>query len=132
MTQRSATPVAAMRAGPDPRAAAPTRKPRPALSWRYRGEVAARAFAAIVIGYFAAYGFAAFFSMALPFARVDSVIAASLLSFFVWCAVAMYAFAARSAWRACWAPALGAALLLGAAKLCGAAALFSAAAAPAA
>lgn len=121
MTQSSA-PTAVATAGPDPRAAA--RKPRAALSWRYRGEVAARAFAAIVIGYFVAYGFAAFFSMALPFARVDSVIAASLLSFFVWCAAAMYAFAARSAWRACWAPAATAALLLGAAKLCGAVALF--------
>lgn len=123
MTQSSA-PTAVATAGPDPRASA--RKPRAALSWRYRGEVAARAFAAIVIGYFVAYGFAAFFSVALPFARVDSVIAASLLSFFVWCAAAMYAFAARSAWRACWAPAAVAALLLGAAKLCGAVALFPA------
>ncbi|SDW95670.1 hypothetical protein [Lysobacter enzymogenes] len=123
MTQSSA-PTAVATAGPDPRAS--VRKPRAALSWRYRGEVAARAFAAVVIGYFVAYGFAAFFSMALPFARVDSVIAASLLSFFVWCAAAMYAFAARSAWRACWAPAAVAALLLGAAKLCGAVALFPA------
>jgi len=126
MTQSSAPP--AVVAGPDPRAAAPARKPRAALSWRYRGEVAVRAFAAIVLGYFCAYGFAAFFSMALPFSRVDSVIAASLLSFFVWCAAAMYAFAARSAWRACWAPAASAALLLGAAKLCGAVALFPGAA----
>lgn len=129
MTQSPATPAAA---GLDPRAAAPARKPRAPLSWRYRGEVAARAFAAIVLGYLFAYALTAFLSLALPFSPVDSVIAASLLSFFVWCGVAMYAFAARSAWRACWAPALGAAALLCAAKLCGAAALFSAAAAPAA
>ncbi|MFK3649244.1 hypothetical protein ACI2IY_12540 [Lysobacter enzymogenes] len=127
MTQSSAPPAAA-RAGLDPRAAAPAHKPRAKLSWRYRGEVAARAFAAIVIGYFVAYGFAAFFSLALPFSRVDAVVTASLLSFFVWCAAAMYAFAVRSAWRACWAPALIAALLLWAAKLCGALALFPGAA----
>jgi len=100
------------------------RKPRPSLSWRYRGAVAARAFAAIVIGYFFAYACTALLSVALPWPRVDRVVAASLLSFFVWCGVAMYAFAARSAWRACWAPALGTALLFWAAKLCGAAALF--------
>ncbi|UZW62332.1 hypothetical protein [Lysobacter enzymogenes] len=128
MTQSSATPaLAATRAGHDPRPAAPARKPRAPLSWRYRGEVAARAFAAIVLGYLFAYALTAVLSLTLPFSRVDNVIAASLLSFFVWCAVAMYAFATRSAWRACWAPALGAALLLGVARLCGAAALFSAA-----
>ncbi|MEI2456077.1 hypothetical protein ABU614_22065 [Lysobacter firmicutimachus] len=106
------------------------RKPRPALSWRYRGAVAARAFAAIVIGYFFAYASTALLSVALPFPRVDRVVAASLLSFFVWCGVAMYAFAARSAWRACWAPALATAVLLWAAKLCGAAALFPGSAVP--
>lgn len=128
MTRNPATPAAA---GLDPRAAAPARKPRATLSWRYRGEVAARAFAAIVVGYFFAYALTALLSLVLPFSRVNAVVTASLLSFFVWCAVAMYAFAARSAWRACWAPALAAAALLWAAKLCGALALFPGAAAPA-
>ncbi|QWP79077.1 hypothetical protein J5226_12110 [Lysobacter sp. K5869] len=129
MTQSSAPPAAA---AARVHAAAPPRKPRAPLSWRYRGAVAARSFAAIVVGYFFAYAFTAFASMALPFSRVDSVIAASLLSFFVWAAVAMYAFAARSAWRACWAPAAIAALLFWAAKLCGALALFPGSAPPAA
>lgn len=131
MTQSSAPSAAAARAHA-PSAAAPARKPRAPLSWRYRGAVAARTFAAVVIGYFFAYAFTALASVTLPFSRVDSVIAASLLSFFVWCAVAMYAFAARSAWRACWAPAAITVVLFWAARLCGAAALFPGAAPPAA
>ncbi|MEH6415479.1 DUF3649 domain-containing protein [Pseudomonas sp. CGJS7] len=102
------------------------------MSWRYRGAVAVRAFAALVLGYLLAYASTAVLSMVLPFERVDRVVAASLLSFFIWCAAAMYAFAARSAWRACWAPALATALLLAAAKWLGAVALFSPATLPAA
>lgn len=91
----------------------PARKPRAKLSWRYRGAVAVRAIAAIVIGYLVAYGFTAFAILVLPFARVDRVITASLLCFFVWCGAAMYAFAARSAWRACWVLTLWAAAMYG-------------------
>jgi len=91
---------------PTASASAVPRKPRPALSWGYRGGVALRALAAIVIGYLVAYGFTAFGTVVLPFDRNDRVVAASLLCFFVWCAAAMYAFAARSAWRACWVLAL--------------------------
>lgn len=91
---------------PTASAAIATRKPRPTLSWGYRGGVALRSLAAIVIGYLVAYGFTAFGTVVLPFARNDRVVAASLLCFFVWCAAAMYAFAARSAWRACWVLAL--------------------------
>ncbi|MGJ7904491.1 hypothetical protein [Lysobacter sp. 1R34A] len=96
---------------------APARKPRPTLSWRYRGEVAVRAFAAIAIGYAVAYASTAFLTLALPLGRNDRVVTASLLCFFVWCGVAMYAFAARTPWRACWAPALSAAALYGIAAL---------------
>ncbi|MGH8083210.1 MAG: hypothetical protein ACREP7_21710 [Lysobacter sp.] len=102
---------------------APARKPRAKLSWRYRGAVAVRAIAASVIGYLVAYGFTAFGTLVLPFERNDRVVAASLLCFFVWCAAAMYAFAARSAWRACWV------LLLWAGAMYGIAALFPEAAA---
>lgn len=102
MTEISATTAAA------PSAA---RKPRASLSWRYRGAVALRTLAATVIGYLVAYGFTAFATVVLPFGRNDRVIGASLLCFFVWCAAAMYAFAARSAWRACWVLALWAAAM---------------------
>ncbi|MBT2745485.1 MULTISPECIES: DUF3649 domain-containing protein [unclassified Lysobacter] len=98
-------------------ASAPARKPRAKLSWRYRGAVAVRAIAASVIGYLVAYGFTAFGTLVLPFARSDRVVAASLLCFFVWCAAAMYAFAARSAWRACWVLTLWAAAMYGIAAL---------------
>lgn len=82
-------------------AAVPARKRKP-LSWRYRGEVAARALAALVAGYLVAYGFTAFMTVVLPFSRSNRVITASLLCFFVYGLCAMYAFAAKSAWRAWW------------------------------
>ncbi|HET6396612.1 MAG TPA: DUF3649 domain-containing protein [Pseudoxanthomonas sp.] len=79
---------------------------------RQRAGVASRVCAALFGGYFLAHGATAFLTGALPFARVDRVIAASLLAFAVWCAAAIYVFAARSAWRA-W----GTLLLLGGALL---------------
>lgn len=98
-------------------APASVRKPRSQLSWRYRGAVAVRALAASVLGYLVAYGFTAFATVVLPFGRNDRVVSASLLCFFVWCAAAMYAFAARSAWRACWVLALCAGAMYGVALL---------------
>ncbi len=100
-----------------PAAPATARPPRTGVSLRYRAAVAARAFAAVVLGYAVAYGSTAFLTVVLPFARNDRVIAASLACFFVWCAVAMYAFAARSAWRALAFPALWAGALYGVALL---------------
>lgn len=95
--------------------ASPRSKPSP--DWRYRGVVATRVGAALSAGYFLAHGTTAFLTLALPFGRVDRVIAASLLSFAVWCAAAVYVFAARSAWRAWWLPTLAGALLLALAML---------------
>jgi hypothetical protein len=75
-------------------------------------DVAARAAAAVVGGYFVAHAFAAFMTMVLPFARPDRVVAGTVLAFVVWCIAALYAFAVRSVWRACAVPAtLGAAML---------------------
>jgi hypothetical protein len=74
--------------------------------------VASRVLAATFGGYFFAHAATAFLTLVLPFARVDRVIAASLLSFALWTAMAVYVFAARSAWRA-WAwPVLGGGALL--------------------
>ena len=89
----------------------PTRPRTPA--WRARAQVASRIGAALFGGYFLAHGTTAFLTLVLPMGKVDRVVFASLLSFAVWCASAIHAFGARSAWRA-WAwPVLGGALLLG-------------------
>ena len=85
--------------------------------WRDRVGVASRVGAAVVAGYFLAHGMTAFLTLVLPLGKIDRVIFASLLSFAVWCAAVVYAFAARSAWRAWWWPSLAGVLLLGAAML---------------
>ena len=61
---------------------------------------AARTLAALLAGYWVAWGSTAFLTLALPMSRANRVTTASLLCFAVWTAAAMYAFAARSAWRA--------------------------------
>ncbi|MFV3303867.1 DUF3649 domain-containing protein [Pseudomonas sp. NY15181] len=76
------------------------------------GAVTTRILSAVVGGYVLAYTATAFLSVYLPMARPDRVSFASLASFFVWVAAILYVFAARSAWRACWAPAV-LSLLLG-------------------
>lgn len=76
------------------------------------GAVAARILSAALGGYALAYTATAFLSVYLPMARPDRVSFASLASFFVWVAAIIYIFAARSAWRACWAP-LALSLVLG-------------------
>ncbi|WP_200956217.1 MULTISPECIES: hypothetical protein [unclassified Lysobacter] len=92
--------------------AAPARKAK-TVPLRHRIEVGVRAFAAVVVGYLLAYGSTAFLTVVLPFSRSDRVVAASLLCFAVWCAAAMYAFAAKSAARAVLAPLLLALALYG-------------------
>ena len=81
--------------------------------WRHRLAVASRVCAALFGGYFFAYATTAFLTLVLPFARAERVIAASLLSFAVWCAAAVYVFSVRSGWRAWWVPMLAGAALLG-------------------
>ncbi|ADO72070.1 DUF3649 domain-containing protein [Stigmatella aurantiaca] len=61
-----------------------------------------RLVAAAVGGYGLAYTSTAFLSVWLPLARTDRVMFASLASFAVYTVAILYAFAARSAWRACW------------------------------
>lgn len=61
-----------------------------------------RTLAALLAGYWVAWGVTAFLTLALPLARAERVTAASLLCFAVWTAAAMYAFAARTSWRAWW------------------------------
>jgi hypothetical protein len=61
-----------------------------------------RVLAALLAGYWVAWGSTAFLTLVLPMSRADRVTTASLLCFAVWTAAAMYAFAARSGWRAWW------------------------------
>lgn len=74
--------------------------------------VTARVLSAALGGYALAYTATAFLSVYLPMARPDRASFASLASFIVWVAAIIYIFAARSTWRACWAP-LALSLLLG-------------------
>lgn len=65
-----------------------------------RCAIAGRISAALLGGYALAFGSTAFLSVYLPLARPDRVVTASLLCFAVWVAAVIYAFGARSAWRA--------------------------------
>lgn len=79
---------------------------KPPDPFRHALDVVTRTAAAVIAGYAAAHAFAACTAVLLPFARPDRVTAGTLLSFLVWVFVALYAFAARSAWRAWWRTAL--------------------------
>ncbi|WP_242108431.1 hypothetical protein [Luteimonas aquatica] len=87
-----------MRSVAPPQAAAARKTRRGVHPWI----AAARVLAALVAGYWVAWGSTAFLTLALPMSRPNRVITASLLCFAVWAAAAMYAFAARGTWRAWW------------------------------
>jgi uncharacterized membrane protein YfcA len=88
-------------------------KRRRSVTWRYRGAVASRILAALLGGYLMAYASAALLTVLLPMSRINRVVTASLLSFVVWTAVAIWVFAARSAWRGWWTVLAAAAVMLG-------------------
>ena len=69
---------------------------------RYRTGIAVRTAAALLAGYALASASTALLSAVLPFDRIERVFTATLLSFAVWTGAALYAFAAKSAWRAVW------------------------------
>lgn len=75
-----------------------TRRRAAAASLRW--DVAARVVLALPGGYALAYAATAFLTTYLPLPRPDRVVYASLACFAVWTAAVLYAFAARSAWRA--------------------------------
>ncbi|MCL1634250.1 DUF3649 domain-containing protein [Luteimonas sp. SX5] len=80
---------------------------------------ASRVLAALLAGYWVAWGSTAFLTLALPMSRANRVTTASLLCFAVWTAAAMYAFAARSSWRAWWVLLLAGGIPYAIALLCG-------------
>lgn len=78
----------------------------------YRAGVAARLLAAIAGGYALTAIATSLLAVLLPASRVNAVMTATLLSFVFYAFAIMWAFAARSAWRA-WAGLLLPAALLG-------------------
>ncbi|BDB26143.1 DUF3649 domain-containing protein [Cupriavidus sp. P-10] len=83
------------------------------IGWRYRAGVASRAVAAIAGGYALAALSTAALAVSLPLPRPEAVTAATLLSFAVYAAAAVWVFAVRHAWRAWAGLALPAGLLWG-------------------
>ncbi|MCO6417751.1 DUF3649 domain-containing protein [Siccirubricoccus sp. KC 17139] len=85
--------------------------------WRWPG-VLSRILAAVVGGYALGALVAIACALLLPFARSEAVITGMMLSFAAYAGAVLWAFAARSAWRA-WAGLLLPALLLAAASWVG-------------
>lgn len=100
-------------------AASPVRQPRrtAANTWRRAIDVAIRTLSAIAIGYLLAHAFSALMAAVLPFARPDRVVAGGMLALVVWCVAAVYAFAARTPWRAAGVPLALALAMFGVAAL---------------
>jgi hypothetical protein len=69
---------------------------------RYRAGIAVRTAAALLAGYALASASTVLLSAVLPFDRIERVFTGTLLSFAVWTCAALYAFAAKTAWRAVW------------------------------
>lgn len=69
---------------------------------RYRAGIAVRTAAALLAGYALASASTVLLSAVLPFDRIERVFTGTLLSFAVWTGAALYAFAAKTAWRAMW------------------------------
>lgn len=88
------------------------------VDWRYRLTILSRTLAAALGGYALTAAFAGALSLALAQAmpRVDAVLTATMLAWFVYAGAAGWAFYARSAWTA-WAGTLLPALALGALAL---------------
>lgn len=76
--------------------------PTPSIDLRYRLAVASRAVAAIGGGYALSALAATALALYLPLHRAEAVITATLASLVLYLLAVLWAFAARSAWRA-WA-----------------------------
>lgn len=70
--------------------------------WRRRGDRSLRVLAAMPLGYGVASLWAMALARLLPMSTAAATIAATLVAFGLCAAFAMWAFAARSGWRATW------------------------------
>ncbi|WEK00654.1 MAG: hypothetical protein P0Y59_02870 [Candidatus Sphingomonas phytovorans] len=71
-------------------------------AWRRRGDVLLRVIAAIPLGYAVGSLWAMALARLLPGDRSEATIIATLVAFALCAFAAIWAFAARSAWRAIW------------------------------
>lgn len=70
--------------------------------WRQRGDMILRIIAAVPLGYAVGSLWAMALARLLPGDRAEATVAATLGAFAICAAAAMWAFAARSGWRAFW------------------------------
>ena len=70
--------------------------------WRRGADMALRVIAAVPVGYAVASLWAMALARIIPAAASEATIIASLVAFILCAAAAMWAFAARSGWRALW------------------------------
>ncbi|MPT46934.1 MAG: hypothetical protein E2598_00750 [Sphingobium sp.] len=70
--------------------------------WKRRGDMVLRVLAAIPLGYGVGSLWAMALARILPGDRAQATIAATLIAFVICAVAAMWAFAARSGWRAVW------------------------------
>lgn len=75
-------------------------------AWRTRGDWTLRVLSALPLGYTVASLWAAALARLLPVDRAEAAIWATLAAFVICAAAAIWAFAARSGWRATWTLAL--------------------------
>ncbi|MEW9856512.1 hypothetical protein [Novosphingobium sp. M1R2S20] len=73
-----------------------------AAPWRRRGDAALRLLAALPLGYAVASLWAMALARVLPGPPEEATVAASLIAFLICAVAAMYAYAARTGWRAFW------------------------------
>lgn len=74
--------------------------------WRKRGDVALRILAALPLGYGVATLWAMALSVILPMRAEDATTTGMIVAFAICATSAMWAFAARSGWRAVWVLAI--------------------------
>jgi len=73
-----------------------------AVMWRRRGDNALRFVAAVPLGYAVASLWAAALARVLPMARSEATVTGTLIALLLCALFAMYAYGARSGWRATW------------------------------
>jgi hypothetical protein len=71
-------------------------------AWKRRGDMTLRIIAAVPLGYAVASLWAMALARLLPGDRAEATVAATLVAFALCAGNAMWAFAARSGWRAFW------------------------------
>ncbi|MEJ5977399.1 hypothetical protein WG901_12180 [Novosphingobium sp. PS1R-30] len=75
-------------------------------AWRRRGDMTLRVIAAVPLGYAVGSLWAMALARLLPGDRAEATVTATLVAFALCAFAAMWAFAARSGWRAFWTLAL--------------------------